>query len=203
MISETTRALIQRLKRYVIANVVMTTAEEMQEIAALPVLNVYAPRLKQRFLNEANQPTIIKNLTAGTARILPPNPIYDLTYQLEIITDSADSLLQLGEKTDALFHVKPYLSVPVGEGYEYPTRLEPFGASGRTFEDSGIKRSFASLVVEGVEIPMDEYAQLVLVDGSTEDVEQAGTLVAEGSFRYTNERTGAQDVVPVEFRKEE
>lgn len=113
-IENTMRAVIRLLKAGVLNNVVEVTHVDYGEIAGIPALILYFPRVTEVRIEASNERVVTKDLLLGQFRVSPPPRFYDLEFDYELVADTMigpKGLLQLTQKCLAFFAEHTTVSV--------------------------------------------------------------------------------------------
>lgn len=105
-IENTMRAVIRLLKTSVLINVVQVTHMDYGEIAQIPALILYFPRVTEVRHEGSNERVVTKDIPTGVFRASPPPRFYDLEFDYELVTATMigpEGLLQLTQKCLTFF----------------------------------------------------------------------------------------------------
>jgi len=125
-IENTMRAVIRLLKANVLGNVVQATHVDYGEIAQIPALILYFPRVAEVRHEGSNERVVTRDLLAGTFRVSPPPRFYDLEFDYELVTATMigpEGLLQLTQKCLTFFaeHTTIAVDLTDDQGVVYGT----------------------------------------------------------------------------------
>lgn len=121
VLENTVRAVIRRLKEYVTPNVVQMTHADYGEIASLPAVILYTPRVDEVASSESNERNIQRDVAAGTFRASPPPKFYRMVFDYEVVTDTPigdDGLYALIQRSLRFLTETPEIAVQVGNEVE-------------------------------------------------------------------------------------
>ncbi|HHV62120.1 MAG TPA: hypothetical protein GXX51_05720 [Firmicutes bacterium] len=113
-IENTIRAVIMLLKGSVLDNVVQATHADYGEIARLPALILYFPRITEVRTEASNEQVVERKRDTGEFRVFPPPRFYDLEFDYELVTATmvgAQGLSQLSQKCLTFFAEHPAITV--------------------------------------------------------------------------------------------
>lgn len=119
-IENTMRAVIRLLRANVLDNVVQVTHVDYGEIAQVPALILYFPRVTEVRHEASNQRVVTKDVQAGVFRVSPPPRFYDLEFDYELVTATMvgpEGLLQLTQKCLTFFAEHTTVAVDLTDDY--------------------------------------------------------------------------------------
>lgn len=125
-VENTMRAVIRLLKAGVLDNVVQVTHADYGEIAQIPALILYFPRVTEVRHEGANERVVTKDFQAGVFRTSPPPRFYDLEFDYELVAATMvgpEGLLQLTQKCLTFFaeHTTVAVDLTDDKGVVYGT----------------------------------------------------------------------------------
>ena len=147
------------LKAKVLPDVVMMTNEALGEMAKVPALVLYLPRIVEP--GARNSRGVERDLKAGTAVISPPPHLVDVEFDYEIVADNipgAEGIWRLIQRMLAVLKATPRLAVNLTDDAGKPAargfRVSHTGiTTGRLFFEDQLLTARGSVTIHDVEIP--------------------------------------------------